>query len=75
MNYIFATVNHESKISYLLGDYHINLLNYEIHQLTASFVCMLYSYSYISPINRLTRITEHFATLIKNNFSNIEASE
>ena len=40
----------ESKICYLMGDFNINLLNYDTHALTANFVDLLHSYSFISLI-------------------------
>ena len=40
-----------------MGDYNINLMNYENHTLTSDFVDLLHSLSFISLINRPTRIT------------------
>ena len=60
-----------------MGDYDVNLMNYENHTLTADFVVPLHSHSLISLINRPTRITTTTATLIGNiftNFTNIENS-
>ena len=39
-----------------MGDYNINLLNYDKHQDTTDFVDMLHANSFISLINRPTRI-------------------
>ena len=55
---------------YLLGDWNINLLNYESHSLTAEFVDMLFSYGFSPTINRPTRITASTASLIDNIFTN-----
>ena len=60
----------ENKICYLAGDFNINLLNHDTHQLTAEFLNIMYSNSFIPLINRPTRITEHSATLIDNVFTN-----
>ena len=60
----------ENKICYLAGDYNINLLNHDTHQLTAEFLNIMYSNSFIPLINRPTRVTEHSATLIDNVFTN-----
>ena len=57
----------EHKICYLMGDYNINLLNYS---LPSDFVDLMHSHSFISLINRPTRITENSATLIDNIFVN-----
>ena len=59
----------EDKICYLM-DYNINLLNYSSHSLTSDFVDLMHSYSFISLINRPTRITENSAPLIDNIFVN-----
>ena len=53
-----------------MGDYNINLINYENHTLTSDFVDLLHSHSFISLINRPTRITSTTATLIDNIFTN-----
>ena len=60
----------EDEIFNLMGDYNINLLNYSSHSLTSDFVDLMHSYSFISLINRPTRITENSATLIENIFVN-----
>ena len=60
----------EDKICYLLGDYNINLLNYANHARTSDFVDLMHSFSFISLINRPTRITSNPATLIDNIFVN-----
>ena len=60
----------EDKTCYLMGDFNINLLNYTNHALTSDFVDLMHSYSFISLINRPTRITNNSATLIDNIFAN-----
>ena len=52
-----------------MGDYNINLLNYENHQLTAEFVDQLHSNSFVSLINKPTRVKNHWATLTVNIFT------
>ena len=68
----------ENKLCYSLGDYNINLLNYDSHNETRNFVDLLFSYSLIPLINRPTRITKSTATLINDvftdNFVNMESS-
>jgi len=64
------TVKRENKLCYLLGDYNINLLNYETHQSTANFVDTMFTYGYIPYINKPTRVGERTATLIDNIFTN-----
>ena len=53
-----------------MGDYNINLLNYEIHQDTSEFIDQLHSNSFISLINKPTRVKKHSAKLIDNIFTN-----
>ena len=55
---------------YLMGDYNIILLNYANHARTSDFVDLMHSFSFISLINRPTRIISNSATLIDNIFVN-----
>ena len=52
-----------------MGDYNINLVNYDAHGATDEFTYMMYANSFVPLINRPTRITESSATLIDNIFS------
>ena len=67
---ILQTIQTENKLCYIMGDYNVNLMNYESHDLTANFVDTIYSYSYVPLINRPTRVTQHSATLIDNILTN-----
>ena len=60
----------ERKQVFLLGDFNINLLNYNDHQPTNDFLDSLASNSFIPYILHPTRITSHSKTLIDNIFSN-----
>ena len=53
-----------------MGDYNINLLNYEKHSDTTDFVDLLHANSFISLLNRPTRVKRESATLIDNIFTN-----
>ena len=53
-----------------MGDYNIDILNYDSHSATAEFVDMLYSHAFLPLINRPTRITQNSATIIDNIFTN-----
>ena len=53
-----------------MGDFNINLLNFDKHAETTSFVDMLHAQSFVSPINSPTRVTKNSATLIDNIFIN-----
>ena len=57
-------------LSGLIRDYTINLLNYENHQHTSDFIDQLHSNSFISLINKPTRVKTQSATLIDDIFTN-----
>ena len=70
LNAVLNCVNNERKLCYLMGDYNINILNYDSHSATVEFVDMLYSNAFLPLINRPTRITQNSATIIDNIFTN-----
>ena len=53
-----------------MGDFNLNLMNYQSHNLTGEFLDMMYSNTFFPLITRPTRITSHSATLIDNIFQN-----
>ena len=64
-------ISKEQKQIFLLGDFNINLLNYNEHQPTNEFLDSLASNSIIPYILQLTRLIGHSKTLINNIFSNV----
>ena len=56
---------------FLLGDFNVNLMNYNEHNQTNEFLDSLASNSFIPLILQPTRITSHSNTLIDNIFSNV----
>ena len=60
----------ENKISYLLGDFNIDLLKTETDENISNFYNILNSHLFIPHITKPTRITSHSKTLIDNIFSN-----
>ena len=62
-------VNNERELSYLMGDYGIDILNYCIHSATAEFIYMLHPHA-LPLINRPSRITQNSATIIDSIFTN-----
>ena len=60
----------ENKYCYIMGDFNINLLNYETHQHTTDFVDQLHANSFVCLINKPTRVKQQSATLIDNIFTN-----
>ena len=67
---IVNVVRRENKTCYFLGDYNINILNYESHAQTAQFVDLISSNVYFPLITRPSRVTATSATLIDNIFTN-----
>ena len=55
---------------YLMGDYNLNLLNYDQNGDVQQFLNSMYSFGFYNTINRPTRVTSHSATLIDNIFTN-----
>ena len=64
------SIKNENKLCYLLGDYNINILNYESHEPIAYFVNPMYSFGSVPLINRPARITQLSSTIIDNIFTN-----
>ena len=66
-------VNNEGKFCLLMGDFNINLLNYDSHSETEDFVNTLGSSAFRPQILKPTRMTYHSATLIDNiSFNSLE---
>ena len=73
LNYLFSIiekVHRENKYCILMGGFNINLLNFETHTDTDTFINTLGSYCFHPQILQPTRITDHLATLIDNIFFN-----
>ena len=75
LNTLLDKLSKENKQFFLLGDFNINLLNYNDHQPANEFLDSLASNSFIPYILQPTRITSHSKTLIDNIFSNIISHE
>ena len=67
---VLEKVSFKNKDIYLLGDFNINLLNYESDRHTAHFLNDMYSNSFTSYIILQTRITPRSKTLMDNIFYN-----
>ena len=70
LNIILDQIKRERKLCYIMGDYNINILNYESNSATAEFVDTMYAFTFLPLINRPTRIMQCSATLIDNIFTN-----
>ena len=71
LNKLLENISKEQKSIFLLGDFNVNLLNYNEHNQTNEFLDSLASNSCIPLILQPTRITSHSNTLIDNIFSNV----
>ena len=71
LNKLLENLSNEQKPIFLLGDFNVNLLNYNEHNQTNRFVDSLASNSFIPLILQQTRITSHYNTIIDNIFSNV----
>ena len=71
LNQRLENISKEKKSIFLLGDFNVNLLNYNEHNQTNEFLDSLASNSFIPLILQPTRITSHSNTLIDNIFSSV----
>ena len=71
VNKILENISKEQKSIFLLGDFNVNLLNYNENNQTNKFLDSLASNSFIPLMLQPTRITSHSNTLIDNVFSNV----
>ena len=68
LNKLLEKVSNGQKSVYLLGDFNVNLLNYNDHTPTNKFLDFLASNSVIPYILEPTRIKDHSEILIDNIF-------
>ena len=71
LNKLLENISKEQKFIFLLGDFNVNLLNYNEHNQKNKFLDSLACNSFILLILQPTRITSHSNTLIDNIFSNV----
>ena len=72
---LLQKVTKERKSVFLIGDFNLNLLNYETHSATNDSINSVISYSYLPYILHPTRVTEYSAIVIDIIFSNITDCE
>ena len=71
LNELLHKLSKENKAIFLLGDFNINLLNYDIHPPTNEFLDSLSSHYFLPHILQPSRVTTNSKTLIDNIFSNM----
>ena len=64
------TLKAEHKKCYIMGDFNINLLNYDQHTDTRDYVDKMFSNAFLPLITKPTRITPISATSLDNIYSN-----
>ena len=70
VNQTMQKISKENKLIFLMGDFNVNLLNYESHDETNEFINTMVSHYLLPHILHPTRVTDHSATVIDNIFSN-----
>ena len=60
-----------NKQVFIMGDFNINLLNYDSHTPTYDFIDTFLSNNFLSCIAHPTRISNHSSTIIDNIFTNL----
>ena len=71
LNELLDKLSKENETIFLLGDFNINLLNYDIHPSTNEFLDSLSSHNFLPHILQPSRVTTNSKTLIDNIFSNM----
>ena len=71
LNKLLEDISKEQKSIFLLGDFNVNLLNYNKHNQTNEFLDSFSTNSFIPLILKPIRITSHSNVLIDNMFSNV----
>ena len=71
LNKLLENISKEQKSIFLLGDFNVNLLNYNEHNQTIEFLDSLASNSFIPFILQPTRITSQSSTVIDKIFLNV----
>ena len=64
-----------NKAIFILGEFNVNLLNYDSHAPTNDFINNLFSNSFLPCIHHPTRISQCSSSIIDNIFSNLLAAE
>ena len=63
-----SKISKENKLVFVMGDFNVNLLNYESHNETNDFINTMVSHYLLPHILHPTRVTDHSATVIDNIF-------
>ena len=69
-NDILTIITKDNKHCYVMGDFNLDLLQYNHHVPTQEFIDSLFSHAFFPLISNPTRLTSYSATLIDNIFTN-----
>ena len=69
-NDILSRISKDNKQCYVMGDFNLDLLQYNHHTPTQEFIDTLFSHTFIPLISNPMRLTSYSATLIDNIFTN-----
>ena len=69
-NDILSRISKDNKQCYVIGDFNLDLLQYNHHTPTQEFIDTLFSLAFIPLISNPTRLTSYSVTLIDNIFTN-----
>ena len=72
---VMTKITEENKLIFCMGDFNVNLLNYNTHNYTNEFMNNMISHYLLPRILHPTRVTDHSATVIDNIFSNNTSHE
>ena len=70
MHSIMDTIQHENKLSIIMGDINIDLLKCDSHIKTSEYIDNLFTHGYLPVITKPTRISSSTATLIDHIYTN-----
>ncbi len=65
-----SMIENENKLTFIMGDFNINLMNYDNHAQTNDFINLMFSHHLQPSVLHPTRITDTTSTLIDNIFVN-----
>ena len=65
-NDILSRISKDNKQCYVIGDFNLDLLQYNHHTPTQEFIDTLFSHAFIPLISNPTRLTSYSATIIDN---------
>jgi len=69
-NDVLSYITKNNKQCYIMGEFNLDLLQYNHHTLTQEFIDTLFSFAFIPLISNPTCLTSYSATLIDNIFTN-----